>query len=149
MDRFFNINSPTIIGEIIDGEAVIMNLSSGFYYSTDHVGGLIWGCIENGRSYREMLDFLASTFPAVNGELVPAVDTFLQDLLQQQLILEAPEDRARREAPAAGENGFPTVSGKHGFAAPVLKSYSDMKDLLLLDPVHDVDEVGWPTPKPL
>jgi hypothetical protein len=143
MDRFFNINSPTIIGEIIDGEAVIMNLSSGFYYSTDHVGGLIWGCIENGRSYREMLDFLVSTFPAANGELVPAVDTFLHDLLEQQLILEA------AEASASGENGFPAVTGKRGFAAPVLKSYSDMKDLLLLDPVHDVDEVGWPTPKPL
>ena len=34
-------------------------------------------------------------------------------------------------------------------AAPVLNKYSDMQDLLLLDPIHDVDEeAGWPTNKP-
>ena len=30
------------------------------------------------------------------------------------------------------------------FVAPELKRYADMQDLLLLDPVHDVDEKGWP-----
>jgi hypothetical protein len=28
----------------------------------------------------------------------------------------------------------------------VLGVHPDMQDLLLLDPIHDVDEVGWPTP---
>jgi hypothetical protein len=25
--------------------------------------------------------------------------------------------------------------------------YEDMQDLLLLDPIHDVDETGWPARK--
>ena len=33
------------------------------------------------------------------------------------------------------------------FVAPALTRYTDVKDLLVLDPVHDVDEMGWPTPK--
>jgi hypothetical protein len=27
---------------------------------------------------------------------------------------------------------------------PVLNKYTDMQDLLLLDPIHEVDERGWP-----
>ena len=30
------------------------------------------------------------------------------------------------------------------FEAPKLSKYTDMEQLLLLDPVHDVDETGWP-----
>ena len=30
------------------------------------------------------------------------------------------------------------------FEAPRLTKYTDMRDLLVLDPIHDVDESGWP-----
>jgi hypothetical protein len=30
---------------------------------------------------------------------------------------------------------------------PLLRKYTDMRDLLLLDPIHDVDEQGWPVRK--
>jgi hypothetical protein len=30
----------------------------------------------------------------------------------------------------------------------VLQKYTDMADLLLLDPIHEVDEQGWPQPAP-
>ena len=28
-----------------------------------------------------------------------------------------------------------------------INKYSDMQDMLLLDPIHDVDDKGWPEPK--
>ena len=28
-----------------------------------------------------------------------------------------------------------------------LNRYADMKDLLMLDPIHEVDEKGWPSKK--
>lgn len=37
---------------------------------------------------------------------------------------------------------WPTSEG-----APITK-YTDMEQMLLLDPIHDVDEHGWPTPSP-
>jgi hypothetical protein len=33
-------------------------------------------------------------------------------------------------------------------AAPVLEKYTDMQELLLLDPIHDVEEAGWPKARP-
>jgi hypothetical protein len=29
-----------------------------------------------------------------------------------------------------------------------LHKYTDMEELLLLDPIHDVDETGWPNKSP-
>ncbi len=38
---------------------------------------------------------------------------------------------------------------RHGhFEPPKLAKYTNMSDLLMLDPVHDVDEQGWPNRKP-
>jgi hypothetical protein len=30
------------------------------------------------------------------------------------------------------------------WAEPVLDKYTDMQELLLLDPIHEVDDAGWP-----
>ena len=30
------------------------------------------------------------------------------------------------------------------FTVPGFEKFTDMQDLLLLDPIHDVDETGWP-----
>jgi len=35
------------------------------------------------------------------------------------------------------------------FVKPILQKYTDMADLLLLDPIHEVDAgQGWPHPAP-
>ncbi len=34
------------------------------------------------------------------------------------------------------------------YAPPALETYTDMQELLLLDPIHDVDETGWPAARP-
>jgi hypothetical protein len=33
------------------------------------------------------------------------------------------------------------------FTRPVLTKFTDMQDLLLLDPIHDVNSSGWPAKK--
>jgi hypothetical protein len=37
----------------------------------------------------------------------------------------------------------PQTEKKH-FVAPCLHKYTDMQELLLIDPIHDVDDYGWP-----
>lgn len=34
----FRVNSPSVIGEVLDGEAIIVNLDSGAYYSLNGAG---------------------------------------------------------------------------------------------------------------
>ena len=34
------------------------------------------------------------------------------------------------------------------FTNPVLEKFTDMAELLLLDPIHEVDDSGWPNKPP-
>jgi hypothetical protein len=146
MDRILRINAPSVVAEIIDGEAVIMDLASGHYFSTQHVGCDIWRGVEGGSSQSAIVESLLESFEVDETEVAPAVDAFLRDLLERKLIVERevhtrPSVAGTDTSPSGGER-------RKDFAAPVLHAYSDMEDLLLLDPIHDVDEAGWPRPKP-
>jgi Coenzyme PQQ synthesis protein D (PqqD) len=144
MNRVFQINTPAVVSEIIDGEAVIMNLKSGDYYSTEGVGSLLWHGIEQGQTYPQLLDLVRTAFPTVPEDLATAIDPFIDELITHELIREAPTERA---CALSDQADLPQVNGAREFRAPVLNVYADMRDLLLLDPIHDVDEVGWPTAK--
>jgi Coenzyme PQQ synthesis protein D (PqqD) len=144
MNRVFRVNMPAVVSEIIDGEAVIMNLKSGDYYSTEGVGSLLWHGIERGQTYPQLLELVKTAFPAVPEDLAAAIDPFIDELITHGLIREVPAESA---AAVSDQGELPQVNDAREFRAPVLNVYADMKDLLLLDPIHDVDEVGWPTAK--
>jgi hypothetical protein len=143
VDRSYNINAPSVVAEIIDGEAVIMDLRSGRYFSAQDVGSRVWEWIEQGRSRAEMLRMLGEAFDAEPGELARGVDAFIADLVSHELVMELPA-HANGNVPEARANG---AARRSDFAPPVLNVYTDMRDLLLLDPIHEVDEGGWPLPK--
>jgi hypothetical protein len=138
----YKLNQPFVVGELIDGEAVIMNLKSGHYYSTRHVGALIWGWIEQGQPTSGMAARLAECYGREEADYLPDLATFIDALTQQGLIV--PDESDSAASPAADE---PTDRPKT-YRAPTLEVYADMQDLLLLDPIHDIDEVGWPVAKP-
>ena len=141
-DRF-RINSPSIVNETIDGEAVMINLDTGSYYSTDRVGAVIWALIDDGRTLGEILSLLAERYEGNAADIETAARHFIQQLCAESLIVTA-------EAPSAPARTPPANGTREPFVAPVLEKYDDMKDLLLADPIHDVDTAaGWPNrPEP-
>lgn len=84
---------------------------------------------------------LASRYSATTTEITAAWNGFVINLLQEDLIRQEPADGRRSGAsltqPAAH-------AGKKAFLAPQINKYEDMKELLLLDPIHDVSVGGWP-----
>ena len=40
------------------------------------------------------------------------------------------------------------LKSKKEYEAPVLECYTDMQELLLLDPIHEVEETNWLVNKP-
>ena len=139
----YRVRSPGVVSEIIDGEAVIMNLKSGNYFSTDRAGALIWDWIGQGRDRASIMAGLSAAYDADKSTIEDTTSRFIDELITQELIEVA--DKPGATPPASSD--APRGGRKKSFAAPALNTYSDMKDLLLLDPIHDVDEVGWPTPK--
>jgi hypothetical protein len=144
MNRRYRIEDAAVVSEIIDGEAIMMHQVSGDYFSADGLGCLIWQWIGEGRSRRQMLDFLEARSGRPSAEISQALDSFIADLLTHALIREAEDD----EGSAAMAQPEPPTNGRGEYAPPILNVYTDMRDLLLLDPIHDVEEeAGWPVPK--
>jgi hypothetical protein len=148
MMRSFSVRSNEVISEVLDNEALIMNLQSGHYYSARDAGCIIWQMIAQGRSYGAILNGIQAEFDVSNAVLVPQLDRFIDALLAHDLIQVRVDDGAAPVA-ASGSDAVADGSIRRPFTLPELDVYTDMQDLLLLDPIHDVDEVGWPTRKPV
>jgi hypothetical protein len=140
--RAFRICTPSVVSEVIDGEAVIMDLLSGNYFSAPGTGGEIWRDIEAGRNYRQILRSLAVRYRGDLQALTAAADRFVSDLLANHLVEEIVVEESADIDP-----GHCVEPPAAAFRPPVLERYTDLQDLLLLDPIHDVDAVGWPTRK--
>ena len=144
----FRVNSPKVIHETIDGEVVMIDFDSGNYYSLDDVGAGIWGFIEDGATVSEIVEAVAHRYEGSHAVIENAVNQLIAELQQEDLIVPdqtgAPGSVQRLEAQV--EPGL--EAERPGFEAPVLHEYTDMQDLLLLDPIHEVDEAGWPSVKP-
>jgi len=136
----FCLNEPTVIQEIIDGEAIIADLNQGFYYSLDKMGSQVWGALVSGCTIDSIIDACVASFAGDREEIASGIHALLDRLQEEQLIV--PRD-------GEGSGGNVDLTDIFGasdetFAAPVLSKYTDMEQLLLLDPIHDVDETGWP-----
>lgn len=133
----FRVNAPDVLDESVDGEVLIVNLESGSYYSSGGTGDAIWRMIAAGASSSETVEAVIATYGAPREVVEVAVGSFTQELLAEQLLVELGCDGAAPQIPALELTS-------ESFVVPVLQKYTDMQDLLLLDPIHDVQPTGWP-----
>ena len=137
------LNASQVVAEIIEGEVVIIHLGTGTYYCLAGAGADVWTGLIEQASVAEILDRITArwdtTAEVAERDLRPLID----DLIAEDL------------AYLDGHTGEPatvatTARGdrRQPYAAPVLEKFTDMQDLILLDPVHEVGDEGWPHPRP-
>jgi Coenzyme PQQ synthesis protein D (PqqD) len=139
----FGINRPQVICQTIEGEVVVINLKSGTYYSLTGAAAAIWDALEHGAAASQITNTLAAHFTDCDAGLESVVTGFLNELRGESLIVPA-------------ENAGPVANGtlqgvpvkREKFVRPAMKKFTDMQELLLLDPIHEVDATGWPLAKP-
>ena len=134
------VNAPVAVSEVIDGELVVINMQQGRYYSGDGLGAFIWQCIEQRVAPAAVEAVIATRYGLQRQQVGNVLQAFFDTLQTEGLIRPAaPGDVLGDTAPA------PTVEA---YEVPALKVYTDMQDLLLLDPIHDVGDQGWPIKPP-
>jgi hypothetical protein len=122
-----------VVHETLDGETVVINLASGTYYSLEGSGADLWSRLLAGETPAESAATLAAQHGGDAATVTGAIVAFQQQLFDHGLIT---------VQPAAA----PTADGHLGtFEVPKLRAYDDLREHLLLDPVHDVERgAGWP-----
>ncbi len=146
-DRF-KINSPHVVNEIIDNEVVIIDFDSGSYYSLDKTGATIWDLIQSGTTIADTIAAVADRYQSQRTDIEQAVIQLIRKLQQENLIVPDQTTDAQGAGAVPGTHPGGGETAPIVFEAPVLHKYTDMEELLLLDPIHDVDETGWPQTKP-
>jgi hypothetical protein len=134
------VNPRRVVHETIDGETILIHLETGAYYSLEGSGAELWNLLVSGHSVDELCAEVARRYPAT-GDAASAARTFATEVLREQLLEPAADADAPRPAPPEAVPGQP-------FQAPALNKYTDMEYFLLLDPIHEVEEAGWPHERP-
>ena len=138
MTRHFRVNSPRVMHETIEGEVIVIDLTTGSYYSLRDASAEIWREIESGADEARIGAALELRYEGPRAEIQASVGRLLDELSAEGLI--EPSDASSDEPPA-----LPTTAAvRVPFQPPVLEKHSDMQDLILLDPVHEVGPRGWP-----
>ena len=134
----FRLNDSEVTAEVFDGEAIILNLATGAYYSIDKAGGLIWTSIAAGHSVEETAATLVARYDVSPERARADVERVTDELIRERLVLTTegqspPQPAAERARP-----------DRLPYATPSFNVYRDMGAMLALDPpMPRLDEIPW------
>ena len=127
------VAEPQCATEVMDDEVVALNVETGIYFSMRELGAALWTDLAAGHP----VEALASKLRADGGSDAPLVE-FVSQVRGHGLM------RPSEARPHPGQSAV-DLALHSGQDQLILEKYEDMKDLILSDPVHDVDETrGWP-----
>ncbi len=129
------VDSPQCVTDDFGGEIVALNLETGSYFSLRDLGAAIWRDLASGHGVADVVAALGGPDQPLGGEALG----FVKRLVSSGLLRRANGG----EAPAEPPTVLALVAG--GTTGIVMDEYDEMRDLILADPIHDVDEeIGWP-----
>jgi len=143
----YRINGPNVVHETVEGETININLLTGRYYSLQSTGSEIWSLVQQGSSTAEIARWMSGRYAHSEQHMTEVVQQFLEQLLAEELICTEPTNASTAPETRELESVLDRPGSPPTFVMPVLHKYTDMEDLLLLDPIHEVDDSGWPVAK--
>lgn len=132
----YKLNEEKMFYDFADGQAVIINYQTGMYYGMSLLGSAILDRIVAGKNVDEIISAVKA-LPQCPPDIAERVHGFIKELQENEVIVKGPTVSGGAEplAKEVGEDGFDLK----------LDMFAEMSDLLLADPVHDVDmNAGWP-----
>ena len=134
----YKINEEKMFFDIADGQAVVINFVTGMYYGMSTLGSAVLDKLVNGASVDKMLAALSGA-EGCPADMSAKLDTFIKALLDKEILVSA--DTSDQDV------SFDKAAFADGFEL-TLDEYAEVQDLLLADPIHDVDiDAGWPVKK--
>ena len=151
MKKRYGHHENHVVHEDFGDEVVAIHLKNGIYYSLGGSGRFIWNLFKINPDESTIHKSVYQSFTGHEPDMKASVSAFIEELLKEDLIRvmeKTPENPVSNQVSGPDEvNITAPPAEKKPFTAPVLSIYSDQKELLLLDPIHEVDDLGWPEKK--
>lgn len=135
----WQIKKSAVSMERLDGETILINFDSGEYFSFRGSSADILWLVNAEVDRRHWLSILRDAFgdSVLTGDVDPEIDAFLTGLADAGVI-----------TPGSGSYGppmsLPDDYPRIAWTTPTINANDDLADLLLVDPIHDTSDDGWP-----
>lgn len=138
MPKLVRVLSENLTHERLDGEVIVIDLQTGLYYSMTGSAADLWSLASGGVPVDAWVSALEVEFTSP----VPSadIDTFIQSLVDNRLVQICDEADTRMQTPPV----LPADYNRGPWTPPVIELFEDLQDLILVDPIHDVSQEGWP-----
>ncbi|MEE8593297.1 MAG: PqqD family protein [Candidatus Bipolaricaulota bacterium] len=129
-DTQVRLNKEDVAAKVLDGEAIMINLAQGTYYSLDEVGTLVWELIEREHTLGYIVEVITQRFevPLETAEI--DVQRLVEEMLEEGIVMRDAEKVSQVAAPPVSEPGVRKLT----YQPPEFSIYRDMADLLALEP---------------
>jgi len=167
--KVFCVRPDDVLHDTIEGETVVIDLRSGTYFRFDGAATHAWTILVGRATEDELVDRLAAAYAGPRETIADQVHDFLLALYRDGIIYreEAPAGPNAEPAadpglatPDAPRDAFAGLAvdrfdhlramagappaAKLPFGGMKLNRFEDLDELLTIDPVHEVNEAGWP-----
>lgn len=132
----YKLNEEKMFYDMAEGQAIVINFTTGMYYGTSSLGSAVLDAILAGAAVEDICKAMQA-LPGCPENVDALVADFVNALLEKEVIVAA---EGEQSVPVSIDASALT----DGFVLSV-DEFTEVQDLILADPVHDVDvEQGWP-----
>ena len=132
----YKLNEEKMFYDIAEGQAIIINFTTGMYYGTSSLGSAVVDALLAGASVDAALAAVKA-LPGCPADVDANMNAFIEALLEKEILV--PGETNAAVAITINESAL-----TDGFLLSV-DEFTEVQDLIMADPVHDVDvEQGWP-----
>lgn len=129
-------NRAEVAADVLDGEAVLINLSNGVYYSLVGTGSFLWTLIEQNHTLDAIAEALTAHYDVSLSQAQTDVQALAERLIAENLVLIG-QGEATSALPSDPTN-------KQPYETPQLNIFRDMQAMLALDPpMPDLTDIPW------
>lgn len=135
----YKLNEEKMFYDMAEGQAIVINFTTGMYYGTSSLGSAVLDSLLAGAAVEDVCKAVQA-LPGCPEDIQAQLDAFIGQLLEKEIIV-----------PGESTGAAVTIDASalaDGFKLTV-DEFAEVQDLILADPVHDVDvEQGWPILNP-
>ena len=133
------VRGGEVAAKVIDGEAILINLSTGLYYSMGKVGGRVWSLIEQNRNSRDIASAISAEYEITAAAAANDVAELVEQLAAEKLIDAGPEDAETEQLVDRNLDQYFDWHRRNGtaraaYAKPELRKFGDMAEIFAMDP---------------
>jgi hypothetical protein len=130
----YKLDNSALTFEKFDDELIVINLARGTYSSLTGSAPAVFDLLAEARSAAEIAQVFGFD-PDKSPEQMGEIAAFLDVLAHNGFV------GSVADAPLA-----PPAANPIAWSAPAIEIFHDLSDLMMLDPIHEVDtQAGWPT----